>query len=227
MAKRKLSKPANLPVEVDIVSDFVCPWCWLGYKQFLMAAEKTKPRPNLSFRPYMLDAAVPEGGADYRDYMKAKFGDKPDSRWKAMREHLESAGPEIGIQFDFKAITRRPNTLNAHRLMKWAQGQELGAACAEHLFRAYMENGEDIGDIDVLCHIADTIGMDGELVRELLTGDQDKVDVQNEILFFRGLGVSGVPTFIYGGQMAVQGAQSPDTHRKVLVDAAKLNLQDT
>lgn len=226
MAKRK-SKPAALPVEVDMVSDFVCPWCWLGYKQFLRAADKTKPRPKLSFRPYMLDDTVPSEGTDYREYMKAKFGDKPDSRWKAMREHLETAGPDVGIQFDFNAVTRRPNTLNAHRLMRWAQGQDLGQACAEHLFRAYMEKGEDIGDIEVLCRIAADIGMDTDLVRELLSGDQDKTDVQNEILFFRGLGVSGVPTFIYGGQMAVQGAQTPETHRKVLADAAKLDPQQT
>jgi len=226
MAKRNPSRHRTLPVEVDIVSDFVCPWCWLGYKQFLQAAEKTKPRPNLSFRPYMLDAAVPEEGADYRAYMKNKFGEKPDSRWKAMREHLEAAGPEAGIQFDFKAITRRPNTLNARRLMRWAQGQDLGASCASALFRAYMEDGEDIGDLDILCRISGEIGMDGDLVRELMVGDKDKIDVQNEILFFRGLGVSGVPTFIYGGQMAVQGAQSPDTHRKVLADAAKLDRQD-
>ena len=226
MAKRKSSKPANTAVEVDMVSDFVCPWCWLGYKQFLQAANKTKPRPNLSFRPYMLDGTVPEEGADYRDYMKTKFGDKPDSRWKQMREHLEAAGPDAGIAFDFKAITRRPNTLNAHRLMRWAQGQDLAPACAEHLFRAYMENGEDIGDLDILCRIAKDIGMDAELVRELLASDRDKIDVQNEILFFRGLGVSGVPTFIYGGQMAVQGAQPPEKHRKVLADAAKLDLQD-
>ena len=160
----------------------------------------------------MLDDTVPEGGADYREYMKNKFGDKPSSRWKAMREHLEAAGPEAGIKFDFNAVTRRPNTLNAHRLMRWAQGQDLGPECAEHLFRAYMENGEDIGDLDILCRIAGEIGMDSELVRELFDGDQDKTDVKNEILFFRGLGVSGVPTFIYGGQMAVQGAQPPETH---------------
>ena len=225
MAKRKTSKPANTPVEVDMVSDFVCPWCWLGYKQFLQAADKTKPRPNLAFRPYMLDAAVPEEGAEYRAYMKNKFGDKPDSRWTAMRQHLEAAGPAAGIKFDFKAITRRPNTLNAHRLMRWAQGQDLGAACAEKLFRAYMENGEDIGSIDVLCRIASEIGLNAELTRELLTGDQDKVDVQNEILFFRGLGVSGVPTFIYAGQMAVQGAQEAAKHREVLAQAAKLEPQ--
>lgn len=225
MAKRKTSKANNLPVEVDIVSDFVCPWCWLGYKQFLQAADKTKPRPNLSFRPYMLDGTVPEGGADYREYMKSKFGDNPDSRWKEMREHLESAGPAAGIKFDFKAITRRPNTLNAHRLMRWAQGQDLGPICAEKLFRAYMEDGEDIGDIDVLCRIAAEIGMDDKLVRDLMLGDQDITDVQNEILFFRGLGVSGVPTFIYAGQMAVQGAQDPATHRKVLAKASTLDPQ--
>lgn len=223
MAKRKSSRPKNIPVEVDIVSDFVCPWCWLGYKQFLQVADKTKPRPNLAFRPYMLDSAVPKEGADYKSYMKAKFGGKPDSRWTEMRTHLEAAGPENGIAFDFKAITRRPNTLNAHRLMRWAQGQDVGPACAERLFRAYMENGEDIGDTDVLCRIAEDIGLDADLVRDLLGSDKDKLDVQNEILFFRGLGVSGVPTFIYGGQMAVQGAQSPETHRKVLADAAKLD----
>lgn len=227
MAKRKSSKPANLPVEVDIVSDFVCPWCWLGYKQFLQAADKTKPRPNLSFRPYMLDDTLPEEGADYKEYMKVKFGDKPDSRWTSMREHLETVGPDAGIQFDFKSITRRPNTLNAHRLMRWAQGQDLGPACAEHLFRAFMENGEDIGDLDVLCQIAGVIGMDVDIVRELLVSDKDKIDIQNEILFFRNLGVSGVPTFIYAGQMAVTGAQPPETHRKVLADAAKLPPQNS
>ena len=89
-----------------------------------------------------------------------------------------------------------------------------------------MENGEDIGDVEVLCRIADDIGMDTELVRQLLSGDRDKTDVHNEILFFRNLGISSVPTFIYGGQMAVQGAQTPDTHRKVLADAAKLDRQN-
>lgn len=227
MAKRKPSKAPNLPVEVDMVSDFVCPWCWLGYKQFLAAADKTKPRPNIAFRPYMLDPTVPEGGADYRDYMTTKFGDTPDSRWTRMRDHLESKGPELGITFDFKAITRRPNTLDAHRLMRWAQGQGLGHKCAVALFTAYMEKGEDIGDHDVLCRIAEDIGMDAKLTRDLLSRDDDKLDVQNEIMFFKGLGISGVPTFIYAGQMAVQGAQDADTHRKVLADAAKLEPQET
>jgi len=221
MAKRKSKKAQRLPVEVDMVSDFVCPWCWLGFKYYLQAAGKTKPRPKLTFRPYMLDPNVPEGGADYKDYMKAKFGDKPGSQWKAMREHLETAGPAAGISFDFNAVKRRPNTMDAHRLMKWAQGQHLGFDCAEKLFTAYMEQGEDIGDHDILVRIAGDIGMDEEITRDLLAGDKDKVEIQNEVLFFRGLGVSGVPTFIYNGQYAVQGAQPSDQHRNVIAEALK------
>ena len=220
MAKRKSSKAQPVPVEVDMVSDFVCPWCWLGFKYYQQAAAKTKPRPNLTFRPYMLDPNVPEGGSDYESYMTAKFGDTPSSKWTAMRDHLIAAGPDAGIAFDFKAITRRPNTLDAHRLMRWAQGQGLGTACAEKLFIAYMEHGEDIGDPEILVRIAGEIGLDADLTRDLLASDEDKTDVQNEILFFRGLGVSGVPTFIYGGQAAVQGAQPPEQHRKVLAEIA-------
>ena len=227
MAKRKSSQTPTQAVEVDMVSDFVCPWCWLGFKYYLDAAKKSKPRPNLTFRPYMLDANVPEAGADYRDYMKAKFGDKPDSRWKAMREHLETAGPEAGINFNFNAVTRRPNTLDAHRLMRWAQGQDLGFECAEKLFIAYMEKGEDIGDHAVLTRIAGEIGMDTEITADLLARDDNKADIQNEVLFFRGLGVTGVPTFIYGGQYAVQGAQPPEQHRKAIAEAAKLEAIDS
>ena len=222
MPKRNTKRGLAAPVEVDMVSDFVCPWCWLGYRQFQRAADKTKPRPVLSFRPYMLDGTVPAEGLEYRAYMKNKFGDKPDSRWTAMREHLEAEGPKYGIAFDFKAITRRPNTLAAHRLMRWAQGQGLGEKCAVALFRAYLEHGEDIGDLDVLAGIAGDIGLDSVLTRELLERDDDAVDVQNEILFFRGLGISGVPTFIYNGQMAVQGAQTPGVHRKTIADVLAL-----
>ena len=226
MAKHKSKSRPPESIEVDMVSDFVCPWCWLGFKYYLKAAKGSKPKPNLTFRPYMLDPNVPEGGTEYRTYMKAKFGDKPDSRWKAMRDHLESAGPEAGIEFDFKAITMRPNTLNAHRLMRWAQGQDLGFECAEKLFIAYMEKGEDIGDPDILVRIAGEIGMDSDLTRDLLTREDDKIDVLNEVMFFKGLGVSGVPTFIYNGQYAVQGAQPPEQHKSILKDAIKISTSD-
>ncbi|MEL6686920.1 MAG: DsbA family oxidoreductase [Pseudomonadota bacterium] len=208
-------------IQVDLVSDFVCPWCWLGYKQFISAAKGAKPRPAMTFRPYMLDPTVPEEGQDYRDYMKAKFGDGSKDRFKDSRAHLEKAGSELGINFNFSAITRRPNSLNAHRLMKWAQGQDVGSAVAEGLFRAYHEEGRDIGDTDTLVDIAEKAELDGALVRELLARDDDKLEIQQEAMFFKGLGVSGVPTFIYNGQFAVQGAQEPEKHKRAFKEALK------
>ena len=208
-------------IQVDLVSDFVCPWCWLGYKQFMAAAKGAKPKPELTFRPYMLDPTVPEEGQDYRDYMKAKFGDGSKDQFKASRDHLEKAGADFGIQFDFSAITRRPNSLNAHRLLRWAQGQELGHEVAEGLFRAYHEQGRDIGDEAVLIDIAESAGLDGSLVKDLLGGDDDKLAIQQEVMFFRGLGVSGVPTFIYNGQFAIQGAQDPEKHKRAFKEALK------
>jgi predicted DsbA family dithiol-disulfide isomerase len=211
----------GISIQVDLVSDFVCPWCWLGYKQYAQAAKGAKPRPSMTFRPYMLDPTVPEEGQDYREYMTAKFGADSKDRLKDSRERLEDAGKEYGIAFNFSAITRRPNSLNAHRLLKWAQGQEAGDAVAEAIFRAFHEEGKDIGDTDVLVTIANDAGLDGELIRDLLARDDDKLEIQQEIMFFRGLGISGVPTFIYNGQFAVQGAQDPDKHRRAFKEALK------
>lgn len=211
----------DAPIQVDLVSDFVCPWCWLGYKQFLVAAKGAKPQPDITFRPYMLDPTVPDGGQDYREYMTAKFGEGSKDQFKASQAHLEKAGSELGINFDFSAITRRPNSLNAHRLLKWAQGQHVGPVVAEGLFRAYHEEGRDIGDEAVLIDIAESAGLDGDLVKDLLGRDDDKLAIQQEVMFFRGLGISGVPTFIYNGQFAVQGAQEPEKHKRAFKEALK------
>lgn len=225
MAKSKKTKKPNAPAvvpQVDMVSDFVCPWCWLGYKQFRLAANAAHPKPDMTLRPYMLDPNVPDDGADYKnykDYMRAKFGDGSSDRFKQSRSHLETAGAEIGINFDFGAITRRPNSLNAHRLLKWAQNQDLGPACAEAIFRAFHEQGQDIGDTDTLVTIAEAVGLEGDIVRSLLASDEDKLEIKQEAMFFKGLGVSGVPTFIYNGQFAIQGAQPPDKHARALKDA--------
>ncbi|WP_026940731.1 DsbA family oxidoreductase [Hellea balneolensis] len=223
MAKKNSGKSASTPIQVDIVSDIVCPWCWLGVKYFQKAAKQSGLDINLTWRPYMLDPSVPEGGVPYNDYMKQKFGtDGPNNRFKAMREALEEAAPKVGIDFKFGQIPMRPNTLNAHRLLKWAQGQDLGDAASEALFQAFFTDLEDVGDVETLTNVAAEIGMDAELVGELLTKDDDKNTVREEILFFRNLGVNGVPCFIYNGQFAVQGAQPVEAHLKALNQAAKL-----
>jgi predicted DsbA family dithiol-disulfide isomerase len=215
-----LSRP-NDRVFVDIVSDFVCPWCWLGIRYFEAARTNFKGEIVLTWRPYMLDPSVPAKGLPYKAYMKSKFGDRPDSRWRAMREHLESAGPEAGIDFRFSDIPMRPNTLGAHRLMRWAGGQNKAAAVAENLFQTFFTAHKDIGDPDVLAELAGAAGLDKALVRDLLEGGQDAHAVKQEIAEFRRLGISGVPTFIYNGQFAIQGAQPVETHLKALASAQK------
>lgn len=227
MAKRKSANKPKQTIQVDIVSDIVCPWCWLGVRYFQKAAKQSKHDINLTWRPYMLDPTVPEEGVPYNAYMKQKFGDGPSDRFKAMREALETQGPKLGIDFKFGDIPMRPNTLNAHRLLKWAQGQDLGDAASDALFQAFFTDLKDVGDPTILKEIAKEIGMDAELVSDLLSKEDDKNAVREEIIFFRNLGVNGVPCFIYNGQFAVQGAQPAEAHLKAIDEAAKLPLTKT
>ena len=214
------SKRPSTQISVDIVSDIVCPWCWLGKKYFDEAVRKSGRIVDVVWRPYMLDPDVPAEGVDYKSYMQKKFGDGQSDRFKAMREHLEDAAPDAGIEFKFPDLTVRPNTLRAHRLVRWARGQELGSKAKEALFKAYFQDLRDIGDIGVLKDIAGNIGMDADLVSELLQTDRDENAVREEALFYRNLGVSGVPTFIYNGQFAITGAQSVSAHLQAIKQAA-------
>ncbi len=227
MAKKKSKKPINQTVQVDIVSDVVCPWCWLGYRLFDKARKQYNQPVQLSWRPYMLDPTVPAEGMDYKAYMKNKFGSGPNDKFSAMRDMLIEKGPDVGIDFKFGNIFRRPNTLNAHRLIKWAQNNEdTGTEAAEKLFMAFFTEGEDIGDISVLTRVAEEVGLDADLTKSLLEGDQDAKAVQEEIMFFRGLGISGVPTFIYNGQFAIQGAQDPQNHLDAMKKAAEIEVEE-
>ncbi len=200
-----------MAVHIDIVSDVVCPWCWLGKKRLEAALDEAGGEAELIWRPYELDPTIPEAGVPYRDYMRAKFGDGPDDRFRVMREHLEPAARAAGIDFRFDELPTRPNTLNAHRLIRWAQGQGKGSQAEEALFRAFFAELRDIGDKAVLSEVAGEIGLDPKVVAELLQTDRDKIAVREEETHFRSLGVSGVPTFIFEGRYAVSGAQEPPT----------------
>ena len=212
---------ANTTISVDIISDIVCPWCWVGVKLFEKAAKQSGKNISLSWRPYMLDPAVPEGGVPYPEYMKQKFSNGPSDRFKEMRAHLEKIGPSLGIDFKFDDIPMRPNTLDAHRLLKWAQGQGKGDAASQALFEAFFTDLNDVGDKDVLIEVGKNIGMDDKVISDLLSQDDDKNAVREEIMFFRNLGVNAVPTFIYNGQFAVQGAQPVETHLKAIEKAVQ------
>jgi predicted DsbA family dithiol-disulfide isomerase len=207
-------------IRLDVVSDVVCPWCWLGKRRLDAAlAQLDDLEVEVTYRPFELDPDVPEGGVDYAEYMKAKFGDL--SRIKSAQAHLTEAGREAGITYRFEEIPNRPNTLNAHRLIRWAHGQGVGAAAKDALFAAHFDTLRDIGDPAVLADIAGEIGLDRDLVAELLATDRDADEVRKEEAFFREIGVNGVPTYIVNGRAAVSGAQEPEMLVRFLRNAAQ------
>lgn len=213
------------PVSVDLVTDPVCPWCWLGLRYWREARAMV---PGIAtetvLRPFQLDAGVPGAGVPYGAYMARKFAAASPGtldRFKAMRAHLEQAGPGVGIVFNFDAIEIRPNTLDAHRVIRWAQGQEMGEAVLDLIHKAFFEDRRDIGAPDVLAALAGEAGMDAEVVRDLLGTGRDSAEVQREEQFYRSLGVQGVPCFIFNGRFAVSGAEAPDVLAGAIAEAAK------
>ena len=165
---------------------------------------------------------LPPEGADYASFMRNKFGASDDparSRWAAMRDMLENYGREEDIPFRFDGLKRRPNTVNAHRLVRWAQGQGLGIAAKETLFDAYFHRNLDIGNTDVLASLSDEIGLVKDVVIKLLAEDSDKNAVLEEEDAFRQLGIGGVPTYIIDHRYAVQGAQDTDQLVSILEKA--------
>lgn len=198
---------------IDVVSDVICPWCFLGKRRLDAAFNRLENMDILvRWRPYMLDPSIPPEGLDRQEYMLAKFGPE---RLKTIHDPLIEAGAELGVPYNFDAITRTPNTLDAHRLIRWSHTVELQHQMAERLFRAYWSEGQDVGDRDVLAACAGEVGINAQQIRELLDSEQDVEETKAEIQHATNIGVTGVPTFILGQSYALVGAQSPE----VLADA--------
>jgi predicted DsbA family dithiol-disulfide isomerase len=197
-------------MQIDVISDTVCPWCFIGKRRLTRAMAM---RPSINFdvkwRPYRLDPAVPKGGMDRQAYMRAKFGDDP-MKIVEMHKLIAAEGEKDGIAFDFAAITRRPDSLDSHRLIRWAEAAGVQDEVVERLFISYFENGEDIGDIRTLADIADICGMDGVDVAHMLESDQDTAMVEREDQIAHEMGVTGVPAMIFGNKLAVSGAREPE-----------------
>jgi predicted DsbA family dithiol-disulfide isomerase len=213
-----------MTVVIEMVSDIVCPWCWLGLRR-IEEARKLAPEVDvqLIFRPYELDPTIPPEGVDYKAYMSGRVtSPEGKERMAAMRQALVDYGNAEGIPYRFDAITHRPNSFDAHRLVRWAQGQDKGAEAKEALFKAYFENARDIGDHAVLVDIARSIDLDPEIVADLLASDADAQAVREEAETFRQMGISGVPTYIANRRVAAQGAESAEKLAKFIRHAASL-----
>jgi predicted DsbA family dithiol-disulfide isomerase len=210
-------------MQIDVISDTVCPWCFIGKRRLARAIDL---RPNIDFdvkwRPYRLDVTVPAGGIDRQVYMNMKFGDDK-ARIVEMHKLIAAEGAKEGIVFDFAAITRRPDTLDSHRLIRWAEAAGVQDEVVERLFISYFENGEDIGDIRVLADIADICGMDGVETAQMLESDTDLALVEREDQIAREMGVTGVPAMIFGGKLAVSGAREAEMLVSVIDRVTEMN----
>ena len=203
-------------VVVDVVSDVVCPWCYIGKRRLEAAiAQLRASDPDLPFEirwhPFQLNPDLPPEGVDRKAYLEAKFGGP--ERAKQVYERVVAAGRSVDIPFAFDAITRQPNTLEAHRLVAWAQSRREGDADAlvEGLFRANFIEGRYVGDHEELVKIAAAAGYDPTDAREFLASDALKDVVAQSDLRAREMGIGGVPFFIFDGKTAVSGAQEPAT----------------
>ena len=201
-------------MQIDIISDTVCPWCYIGKRKFERALELfSEQNPDVAikidWRPFQLDPTTPKAGVDRREHIRRKFGDGPQI--KAVGERITQMGAEEGIAFAFDKIERSPNTLDSHRLIHWASSANCQDQVVEALFKAYFEDARDIGDRQTLVQIAQDAGMDADLVKDLLERDADLDLISNEDLQAREMGISGVPTFIIDGKYPVSGAQDPTT----------------
>ena len=202
-------------IQLDIISDVACPWCYIG-KAYLDRALEARPDHDfiIEWHPYQLNPELPTDGMDRDAYMAAKFG----SRENVIRMHepLLAHAEKAGVTFDFPAIKRAPNTLNAHRLIHWAGLEARQTLMKSALLRAYWRDGRDIGDIAMLADIAGEVGLDRAVTLRLLQSDADKDTVRARIAHSRERGVNSVPTFILANQHALQGAQPTETWLKVI-----------
>jgi predicted DsbA family dithiol-disulfide isomerase len=217
-----------MTVVIEMVSDIVCPWCWLGLRR-IEEARKLAPEVDvrLLFRPYELDPTIPAEGVDYKAYMSSRVS-SPEGRERmaAMRQALVDYGNAEDIPYRFDAVSHRPSSFDAHRLVRWAQGQGKGAAAKEALFRAYFNEARNVGDHAVLVDIARSIDLDPDIVADLLTSGADTESVREEAEVFRQMGITGVPTYIANRKVAVQGAESAEKLARFIRHAASLLPQE-
>jgi len=196
------------PLVIEVVSDVVCPWCFIGKSRLEQALQLRPDIPvEIRWRPYFLNDWVPREGISRDEYLTTKFG-SPE-RYKAIAGRVAAAAKAEGLTYNVDKIARQPNTLDCHRLILWARNSGSANKMKQRLMELYFTEGADLTDREVLVKAAAESGMDAELTRELLASDRDVDLVTQEAEQAKRAGIDGVPCFIFGGALAVSGAQEP------------------
>jgi predicted DsbA family dithiol-disulfide isomerase len=202
------SKPA---LRIDVVSDLVSPWCYLAVRRLKNALTRVEgaSKPALRWRPFEINPAIPAEGVEVDVYLETIFGSREAGR--AVLDELASASQEEGIRFDFDRVPSVPNTMDAHRLILFAEADGNGQIMADRLFRGFFEEGRDIGQPEELAQLADEAGLDSERARTVLAGDRYRDSVRLIEARVREAGFTGVPTFVVNERIAFAGVQEPET----------------
>jgi len=202
------AQASPLVMPIDVVSDVVCPWCFIGKRRLEKAlALRPEIAAEVRWRPYFLNDWIPREGIDRKTYLERKFGSV--ERYATIAERVAAAARSEGLDYALDKIARQPNTLDCHRLILWARNTSDPGRMKQRLMELYFSEGADLTDTEVLVGAAVDCGMDGEVVRKLLASDADTARVEREAQAAKEAGVDGVPCFIFGNVLAVAGAQDP------------------
>jgi predicted DsbA family dithiol-disulfide isomerase len=213
--------PNQPPVRIDVVSDVVCPWCFIGKRRLEKALALKPDIPvEVHWRPYFLNDWVPREGMPRNDYLTTKFG-SPE-RYNGIAVRVQQAAAAEGLTYNIDKVSRQPNTTDAHRLIRWAEGIGKATEMKQKLMDLYFTDGVDLTNPAVLVQAAADVGLDAEDVRAALASDQDIEQIAREVEAAKEAGIEGVPMFIFGGKFAVSGAQAPE----YLADAIERAAQD-
>jgi predicted DsbA family dithiol-disulfide isomerase len=213
------------PLKIDIVSDVVCPWCYIGKKRIENALALVPDVPvDLHWRPFFLNSWVPREGISRDEYLTAKFGSV--EAYKGIAGRVVAAAGEEGLTYRPDLVKRQPNTIDCHRLIHWAEAQGKAAEMKQRLMELYFRDGGDLTDVDVLVQAATDVGLDAEDVRRRLATDDDVALISGQAQEASDKGISGVPTFVFAQKYAVSGAQPAEQlARAIRQVSAEINAQ--
>jgi len=196
-------------MQIDVVFDTVCPWCYVGKRRFERAL-KLRPniKPNIRYRSFLLNPDLPPQGVDRREYLERKFGGS--AQYERVVEALVFTGKGEGINFALDKIKRTPNSANSHRLIRLARTMNRQTEAVDMLFSAYFERGLDIGNVEVLVRLAEEIGLEKSMAYAHLSTETDLNAVYTENARMHRMGITGVPCYIFNEGRAIAGAQEPE-----------------
>jgi predicted DsbA family dithiol-disulfide isomerase len=213
------------PLTIDIVSDVVCPWCYIGKHRIEEALKEVTDVPvEVHWRPFFLNPWVPREGISREDYLTTKFGSV--EAYKGIAGRVVAAAAEEGLSYRPELVARQPNTIDCHRLIYWAEAIGKAAEMKQRLMELYFRDGGDLTDVDVLVQAAADCGLDAEDVRRRLASDEDVALVSGRAQEAADKGISGVPTYVFAQKYAVSGAQDPQMLARAIRQVyAEINAQ--